>query len=272
MMNTAVEHIPKQLESAVAHAPANKAQPRGKFDLNRCAIVESNFQLDKAISLKNPPDAACIVTVPKGKEVETTVLLNTRLNIGSISIVMPFPVVVHTKPCSAYLHYVEAKILSGTEEHTLRKFKGYTSRFTASVEVKASASAGIFGCETSLEVTTGFSYGQEITDEKEETWKTTVAPGRYVVYQTIVMYAYRLDPSTIKIGSSHVDKANIRQNNPSIKFYDGKGAFSKYLYFFVPMYRNSPFTIPYNDDLVDDVGYDTLVHHLMENGFSKWEY
>ncbi|KAI9240051.1 MAG: hypothetical protein BYD32DRAFT_409431 [Podila humilis] len=270
MMNTAVERIPEQLESVVAHAIA-KSQPRAKFDLNRCAIVESNFQLDKALSLKNPPDAACIVTVPKGKEVETTVNLKVLVNVGIIEMPMNIPVAVHTKPCSAYLHYVEAKILAGTEEHTLRKFKGYTSRFTASVEVKASASAGIFGCEASLEVTTGFSYGEEITEEKEETWKTTVAPGKYVVYQTIVLYAYRVDPSAIIVGNSPVDKANIRKHNPSVKFYDGKGAFSKYLYFFVPMYRNSPFTIPYNDGLVDDVGYDTLIDHLVNSGFSKWE-
>ncbi|KAH7041837.1 hypothetical protein BKA57DRAFT_472788 [Linnemannia elongata] len=272
MTNTTVERIPEQVEPVAPHAFV-KAQPRAKFDLNRCAVVESNFQLDKAVSLKNPPDAACIVTVPKGKEVQTTVPLRCKIRMGTIfDTIISFPVSAVAKPCSAYLHYVEAKILSGTEEHTLRKFKGYTSRFTTSVEVKAGVKAGIFGCEASLEVTTGFSYGEEITEETEETWKTTVSPGRYVVYQTIVLYAYRFDPSTIHAGSQPVTKANIREHNPSIRFYDGKGSFSQYLYFFVPLYRNSPFTIPYHDDLVDDVGYDTLIAHLMDPGFSKWEF
>ncbi|KAG0343216.1 hypothetical protein BG005_002536 [Podila minutissima] len=217
MMNTAVE----QIEPVVAHAFA-KAQPPAKFDLNRCSIVASNFQLDKAISLKDPPDAACIVTVPKGKEVQTTLSLKCPHRFGHLDLIITQPVSVIAKPCSAYLHYVEAKILSGTEEHTLRKFKGFTSRFTASVEVKAGVKGGIFGCEASLEVTTGFSYGEEITEEKEETWKTTVSPGKYVVYQTVVL--------------------------------------------------NSPFTISYHDGLVDDVGYDTLIDHLMGPGFSKWEF
>ncbi|KAG0009452.1 hypothetical protein BGZ81_003380 [Podila clonocystis] len=268
-MNTAVEHNHEQVESVVTHAFA-KAQPRAKFDLNRCAIVESNFQLDKAVSLKDPPDAACIVTVPKGKEVATSVTLKCRVQLGSASLVIPALVSATAKPCSAYLHYVEAKILAGTEEHTLRKFKGFTSRFTASMEVKAGVKAGIFGCEASLEVTTGYSYGEDITEEKEEIWKTTVSPGKYVVYQTIVLYAYRFDPATISSEQS-ITKANIRENNSSIKFYDGKGSFSKYLYFFVPLYRNSPFTIPYHDDLVDDIGYDTLIGHLMGTGFPKWE-
>ncbi|KAG0051301.1 hypothetical protein BGZ89_003597 [Linnemannia elongata] len=271
MMNTAVEPIPKQVETVLPHA-FGKAQPQAKFDLNRCAIVESNFQLDKAVSLKDPPDAACIVTVPMGKEVQTTLPLLCKIRILDITMVTILPFSAVAKPCSAFLHYVEAKILSGTEEHTLRKFKGYTSRFTASVEVKAGVKGGIFGCEASLEVTTGFSYGEEITETTEETWKTTAFPGRYVVYQTVVLYAYRLDPSTINVMEQSITKENIREQNPSIRFYDGKGSFSKYLYFFVPLYRNSPFTIPYHDDLVDDVGYDTLTAHLMDSGFSKWEF
>jgi hypothetical protein len=271
MMNTAVENTSKQDESKVAHEVV-KAQPRAKFDLGQAAVVESNFQIDKAISLKDPPDAACIITVPNGKDVSSLITLKAKIH----PLPEPLPVMapVNVKPCSAYLHYVEAKILAGTEEHVLRKFRGYTSRFNASTEVKAGVKAGIFGCEASLEVTTGYSYGEEITQETEETWRTTVDPGKYVVYQTIVLYAYRFDPSTIYgLGSpgTHT-KENIRENNPSIKFFDGVGSFSKYLYFFVPMYRNSPFTIPYTDDLVDDVGYDTLINHLMGPGFSKWEH
>ncbi|KAG0240457.1 hypothetical protein BGW41_006978 [Actinomortierella wolfii] len=248
-----------------------KAQSQDKFELSQASVVRTNFQIDKQICLKQPPDAACVVSIPKEKEVDTWVMLSARPTDYNQAFV--FGAHAKVKPCAAYLHYVESKVLAGTSEHTLRKLRGYTSRFNVSAEVKAGVKGGILGCEASLEVTTGFSYGQEITQEAEETWKTTVSPGKYVVYQPVVVYAYRVDPESLSalIYKTSVTKENIIVNNPSIKFYEGKGPYSKYLYFFVPLYRNSPFTIPYSDDLVDDIAFDKLTDYIMGDGYSKWE-
>ncbi|KAG0233476.1 hypothetical protein BGW42_007433 [Actinomortierella wolfii] len=266
-MSIDVQHAESEAAQQVA-----KTKPHIKFDLSRASVVTSNFQLDKAISLKHPPDAACIISVPKEKEVSSIAPMKYMIKFLGSEFPGNFPFPVKMKPCAAYLHYIESKVLSGTSEHTLRKLKGYTSRFNVSAELKAGIKAGIFGCEASLEVTTGFSYGEDISQETEETWKTTVAPGKYVVYQTVVVYACRFDRDPKKICWDPNAKAKIREQNPSMKFYDGKGSHSDDLYFFMPLYRNSPFTIPYSDNLVDDIAFDTLTDYLMGDGFSKWEF
>lgn len=245
-------------------------QPSAKFDLNSMVTAESNFQVDKAITLRDPPDAACLVSVPSHKVVDLKMILPTTTDNGNI---MSWPFDAKVKPCAAYLHYNGAEVLSGTQTHTLRMKKGFSNKFATSVQVKASASAGIFGAEVSMEVTTGFSYEQTISTEQEETWTTTVAPGKYVNYQSVLLYAYRVNPEMFPgVPGFPSIPDRIRSANPGIKFYDGKGSYAKYLYFFVPVYKNRPFTIPYHDDLVDDVAFDTLTDHLVNSAFSKWEF
>jgi hypothetical protein len=75
------------------------------------------------------------------------------------------------------------------------------NRFGASVEVKARVSVGIFGCEASLEVTTGFSYDQTIETEVTETFKETLAgPAEYWTYQSCLYYCLRYEGQSNKSG------------------------------------------------------------------------
>jgi len=105
----------------------------------------------------------------------------------------PIPVVildVSVKPCAAYLHYVEMKTVPVQEQYTFTKFKGFITRFDTTTSVTAGVSAGIIGCNASLEMTTEFSYGEKITAQTQESWTVTTFPGTYVVFQQVLVYAY----------------------------------------------------------------------------------
>ncbi|KAG0016135.1 hypothetical protein BGZ82_001183 [Podila clonocystis] len=76
-----------------------------EFDLSKMLVAESNFQIDKNIQLKSPPDSACLVKTLNDKEVEAKLTFKS----GSGGIGMGFSLDFYAKPCAAYLKYVEDK-------------------------------------------------------------------------------------------------------------------------------------------------------------------
>ncbi|CAO3565646.1 unnamed protein product [Mortierella alpina] len=265
-------------------------QPLPRFDL-----ITSNMQLDNATCLQNPPCAACIVVVARGKEascvlslgskgeiplatvvsmVRFSILLGVPLMLPSGSIRRPITTAVTVKPCAAYLHYVQPIIQPGTSEQTLHKFQGFTTRFNVSEEFKKSVKLGIKGCESNLGVTTKSSLGLDIEVETKETWKTTLPRGNYAVFQTVLLYAYRIDLNAVVVDAgvcSQKVRAFVRDRLPALTLYDGQGSFSDYLYFFVPVFRNDPFTVRWSDRLYDAVEQDALIEYLMGDGVPRWE-
>ncbi|KAM9998409.1 hypothetical protein ACTFIY_008067 [Dictyostelium cf. discoideum] len=163
-------------------------------------------------------------------------------------------------PCAAFMRYLKSYPIVGTVEQTLEKKKGFTSRFNTSVELKASVSTGFLGCEASLEVTTGFEYEETVTSETTQTWKQTLTEGTYIVYQNVLVYAYFLNeiPSIID---------NINKNNTGVNMRyipEINGAI-----IFVPVNRDDPFTLRYQDATWDPIEYDSLINHLAANP-KKW--
>jgi len=220
-------------------------KPKTAFDPNQSVMCESNFQIDKAIKLKTPPDSMVMIKTNWFKMVDA-----------------PFEV----KPIAAYMNYIDSFTVPGTQENTLTKKNGYSSRLVVSAEIKAGASAGIYGCNASLEVTTGFSYEQTITSEITETWKQTLPSGSYVVYQNCLLYAYKFH---CREGAIFSDKLFMaRYAAQGVKWYSRDDG---YFYFFVPVFRNDPFTLKYSDQLYDPVPYDTVIAYVSESGFEKWQ-
>ncbi|KAF2070674.1 hypothetical protein CYY_008000, partial [Polysphondylium violaceum] len=41
-------------------------------------------------------------------------------------------------------------------------------------------------------------------------------------------------------------------------------------YFFVPVFRNDPFTLKYSDALYDPVPYDDIISYVTNSGWNRW--
>ncbi|EAL66228.1 hypothetical protein DDB_G0282737 [Dictyostelium discoideum AX4] len=222
------------------------------FELDQAQTANTNFAIDRNIKMKVPPDPLVFIRMPLSKLVWTSL----SISAGSSFFLLPCSVT----PCAAFMRYIKSYPIVGTVEETMEKKKGFTSRFSASTEIKASVSTGFFGCEASLEVTTGFEYEETVTSETTETWKQTLTEGSYIVYQNVIVYAYSmpLTPDQVNTINYHNPGMNLRyvpQINSAVMF--------------VPINRDDPFTLRYQDATWDPVEYDSLINYLAANP-SKW--
>ncbi|EAL65987.1 hypothetical protein DDB_G0282815 [Dictyostelium discoideum AX4] len=226
--------------------------PKNVFNLDQAQTANTNFAIDRHIKMKVPPDPLVFIKMPRSKLVWAWVKISTGSSTTSL--------IGSFTPCAAYMRYIKSYPVVGTVEQTMEKKKGFTSRFNASTEIKASASAGFFGCEASLEVTTGFEYEETVTSETTHTWKQTLTEGTYIVYQNVLVYAY-----TIVLSLNQTN--TINQYNPGMNL--------RYIQqidravMFVPINRDDPFTLRYQDATWDPVEYDSLINYLVANP-SKW--
>ncbi|KAN0042623.1 hypothetical protein ACTA71_011432 [Dictyostelium dimigraforme] len=136
----------------------------------------------------------------------------------------------------------------------------FTSGFQTGEEVKASASVGFFGCEASLEVTTGFEYEATVSSETTQSWKQTLTEGTYIVYQNVPVYAH-LFPSS----ESHM--MILRNSNPRVHLKLLTDTITGAA--FIPFNRDDPFTLHYQDAVWDSVEYDILTAYFASDP-SKW--
>ncbi|KAK5578517.1 hypothetical protein RB653_008189 [Dictyostelium firmibasis] len=224
------------------------------FKFENAQTSTTNFSIDRHIKMKNPPDPFVFVKMPASKLVESYIKIVYE---GEGYKEVP----VWITPCSAFMRYIKSYPIVGTVTQTMEKKKGFTNRFTSTFETKASVSVGFFGCETSLEVTTGFEYEDTVTSEQTQTWSQTLTEGSYIVYQNVLVYAY-----IIYGGRSQQFNDMINRNNPGLNvryFRDDKSIF------FVPINRDDAFTLRYQDNTWDPVEYDVLIDYL-SNNHDKW--
>ncbi|KAN0031953.1 hypothetical protein ACTFIV_005823 [Dictyostelium citrinum] len=235
---------------------SSSINPKNSFELGNAQIVDSNFTIDRHIKMKNPPDPLVFIKMPRSKLVNSSVVFLVEF-IGNIILPISFPCTV--TPCAGFMRYIKSYPVVGTVETLLEKRKGFTSRFQTSTSIKASASAGFFGCETSLEVSTGFEYEETVSSETIQSWRQTLTEGTYVVYQNALVYAYNFGEYNERNFNS------INKNNPGVNLKRvGNSAVM-----FVPINRDDPFTLRYQDAVWDPVNYDTLIEYLVENP-NKW--
>ncbi|KAN0021529.1 hypothetical protein ACTFIU_010136 [Dictyostelium citrinum] len=235
---------------------SSSVNPKNSFEMGDAQIVDTNFTIDRHIKMKNPPDPLVFIKMPSSKLVNSSV----TFYVDVMGFIMPIPFSCTVTPCSGFMRYIKSYPVVGTVEKSLEKRKGFTSRFQTSAEIKASASAGFFGCEVSLEVTTGFEYEETVTSEIIETWKETLTEGTYIVYQNVLVYAYDFGEYKEKNFNS------INKNNPGVNLKRvGNNAVM-----FVPINRDDPFTLRYQEAVWDPVSYDTLIDYLVANP-NKWK-
>ncbi|KAK5578519.1 hypothetical protein RB653_008191 [Dictyostelium firmibasis] len=224
------------------------------FEFDNAKVVSTNFAIDRHIKMKNPPDPFVFVKMPASKIVQSTIKIVYE---GEGYKVVP----VWVTPCSAFMRYIKSYPIVGTVTQTMEKKKGFTNRFTSKDEIKSSVSVGFFGCESSLEVTTGYEYEETVTSEESRSWSQTLTEGSYIVYQNVLVYAY-----IIYGGKSQQFNDMINRNNPGLNvryFRDDKSIF------FVPINRDDAFTLRYQDNTWDPVEYDVLIDYLGKN-HDKW--
>ncbi|KAK5581886.1 hypothetical protein RB653_003466 [Dictyostelium firmibasis] len=231
--------------------------PTGSFNLGNAQTATTNFAIDRHIKMKNPPDPLVFIKMPTSKLVVSSVTFLYKL----LSVPIPFEFPCTVVPCAGFMRYIKSYPVVGTVETILEKKKGYTTRFATSTQVKASASAGFFGCEASLEVSTGFEYEETVTSETTQTWKQTLTEGTYIVYQNVLVYAYIFSPF------NKVNMDNINTNNPGVNLRHIPSLNASVM--FVPINRDDPFTLRYQDAVWDPVEYDVLTNYLVSNP-SKW--
>ncbi|KAN0028083.1 hypothetical protein ACTFIV_009912 [Dictyostelium citrinum] len=224
--------------------PSDSTNPKERFDFSKIKTVNTNFNIDRNIKMKNPPDAMVFIKMPSNKVVSTTISLHMGLQCT-------FNCDVY--PVAAYMRYIKSYPIVGTVVQTLEKKKGFTQRFQVSANVKGSVSGGFFGCEASLEVTTGFEYESTVQSETTETWQQTLTQGSYIVYQNVLVYAY-----VIQVGSPYVPLINSENPGIDLRWVPSLNA----SVMFVPINRDDPFTLQYSDNTNEPVEYDTLIEYL----------
>ncbi|KAN0023290.1 hypothetical protein ACTFIU_011457 [Dictyostelium citrinum] len=224
------------------------------FDFENAKVVSTNFAIDRHIKMKNPPDPFVFIKMPASKLVQSQVKLFYE-NEGYKD------VPVWITPCSAFMRYIKSYPIVGTVTETMEKKKGFTNRFLSTSETKASVSVGFFGCESSMEVTSGYEYEDTVTSEETRSWSQTLNEGSYIVYQNVLVYAYIIYGGDYK---PYIDKMNKFNPGLNIKFFrDDK------CIFYVPINRDDAFTLRYQDNTWDPVEYDVLIDYLGKNQ-DKW--
>ncbi|KAN0037944.1 hypothetical protein ACTA71_000116 [Dictyostelium dimigraforme] len=207
--------------------------------------------------MKNPPDP--LVFIKLNKLVECGIKLKMMDDDDGLGAYIPPR--CYITPCAAFMRYIDSIPVVGTREETLTKKKGFTTRFNTSTEIKAGVSVGFMGCEASLEVTSKYEYEETVSSETTQTWKQTLTEGTYIIYQNVVVYAYKF----YTMDNSQIDKVN--RLNPGINLRRVKGL--PYPVMFVPINRNDSFTLRYQDATWNPVEYDVFTQYLIDNP-NKW--
>ncbi|KAM9959818.1 hypothetical protein ACTFIR_000919 [Dictyostelium discoideum] len=222
-------------------------------------VLSKDSQPSNSISsVNNPPDPLVFIKLPSSKYVQSTATLYL---FGEEHLKIPMVLKCSVIPCAAFMRYIKSYPVVGTVVETLEKKKGFTNRFNVSVDVKASASVGFFGCEASLEVSTGFEYGETVTSETTLTWTQTLTEGTYIVYQNVLVYAYIFN----SVNEEWAGCLNKGTPGANLRFIPSLNA----AVMFVPINRDDPFTLRYSDVAWDPIEYDTLIDYLSSNT-TKW--
>ncbi|KAM9987467.1 hypothetical protein ACTFIZ_005205 [Dictyostelium cf. discoideum] len=100
--------------------------------------------------MNSPPDPLVFVKIPLSKIVKSSVFLNPCFFGGQMS----FPFECSVIPYAAFMRYIKSYTVIGTVEQTLEKKK-----------VLQTDSMPVLSCESSLEVTTGFEFVENISSE-----------------------------------------------------------------------------------------------------------
>lgn len=215
------------------------------IDMNDLKVVSNDQEIDDQL-IGSTAEPACIIKVDDW-------IHGVPLVLNGVS----YPTV--TKPIGAYLNYIsKSSVPNGvSHEHTFTKKKGFHHSWSTSIEIKSTTGVSIKICDESLEVTTGFTYGSEISVETEESWKDTVTgPVDLWSLQAVLMYCTRVENNSA---------IEIEMNKCQLKWW--KDINNEYIYFLTPIYRNVPTIVSNQLQTIDP---NEFMSYLSGDGISKW--
>eukprot|EP01132_Coremiostelium_polycephalum_P006702 gene6702-8298_t len=233
---------------------------KSDFDMAKSKLCCKDAEIDQAICQKSPPDQMVLLNTP---------WIRSGFKYKNQEAIC--------RPVSGYLNFVDSfKISGGNIEHSIKKRKGFTSKLEVSADTKNLLCGGILNCDNCLEIHTGFQYdgyhgGQQqhhhsgfgIFTEMEDHWKINLKKeGSYMVYQTVLMYSYRLVFKNVSDASS----ALVQFRNWNLKPTTLRKEGQYYVYFFVPVYRNDPIAVCLPNDTIprSTIPYHKMVDFLNE--------
>ncbi|EGG16746.1 hypothetical protein DFA_07724 [Cavenderia fasciculata] len=270
-----VETIKKSLATAIQNSPLGyhvdhgvmekfyqSYQASNKFNLENSLLCASNFDVDRALTLKEPVDPAVLVGVPY------SVTTNLVMYMDSVWL---DHLEVQVKPIAVFSKYIDTIESTGGSYNLIKK-KGF-ERKEASQRTLASYFPGLKACDETLDVTSKYSYSQTTLVHPSTTVPHTVqlAAGSYVTYQSAILYACRItftdeseDPEDwIKYAEDYFK----RPENEGLRYKIGP---NRSIYILFTVYRDQMIVKPYNDDLYSPVPFDELVEYCFNRGFTRW--
>lgn len=217
-------------------------------DLENAPVAHTNFTIDQNLYPSRGNYNSCFVTPENDKWLDHTPITINDKDYPS-----------YIKPIAGYLSYIGFKTIpcGTTITEKFEKKKGYKIGYSVSLEIQASIGANFKYCETSLSITTGFEYEEEISVEEVVIFEQTVTgPVTYLIYQPVILYVNRVENhSIIRDQLQAYETQYVEYNN---EFFFLKG-----------LLRNEPFMIEEENEVPVVCEFD-LCNKLLNDYWNNW--
>ncbi|EGG20869.1 hypothetical protein DFA_00734 [Cavenderia fasciculata] len=228
-----------------------------KFNLDNSLLCTSNFDVDRALAMKDPIDPAALIGVP------FSITTSLKLHLDGVWL----DEVVETKPIAVFSKYIDM-IESTGGNYNLAKKQGFEKK-EASPTTMATYFPGLKGCDDNLDVTTKFSYTSSSLAHPATTTQQSVAlgAGTYVYYQPAVVYVCRMKwidthPNPESYLKFLEESFRDVPQNEGIRYKIGP---NRHMYVIFTVFRDQLIVKPYSAELVSPVPYEELLDYLIRH-------
>ncbi|KAF2071233.1 hypothetical protein CYY_007450 [Polysphondylium violaceum] len=238
-----------ELTSCLINNPIPYVKPITNPTMKKIQYVSNDLQIKEHCHQKNPPDNIMMIE-SYWQECE------------GLSRDFLFQI----KPICLYLNYISsANSVTDEIEMSLQKHQGFSRRFSGSETIKRQLQSSLLGCDKTLEITSGFDYSV-IGTESSETWKSKLEPGRYVIFQNIIVYCIKM---SVGYDTEKRKRALqfILESASSIEWFSSD---CSDFYFFVPLFKDDAFPKKYSESLTGPIQYFQVVEFITNDYFDKW--
>ncbi|EGG20550.1 hypothetical protein DFA_00411 [Cavenderia fasciculata] len=251
--------VEKHIHRALETLPAGKdTRVGGSFDMNNAKIVNSNGQATDAVTKPqngNPPHPCCLV----GVNYRPSSIQGLTYNGNTVTFNADM------KPAIVYTKYIEGKEVYAPTVHPSDKYKGFTREYTPSNQnVRVSVSNAIDDCEKALQIGNLYNY-TVIMNEEKGSWNASLQPGKWVIYQTHIYYAWRITVSNETPLQYIKDVLNANNYPFRVNAHD-----PQYVYGISVVNRNDNFVLAFDTRAKEPVTYNQVTDYMFGAGYSRW--
>ncbi|ATB29717.1 monalysin family beta-barrel pore-forming toxin [Melittangium boletus] len=193
----------KRMKDFIAHE-RSAIVPAGTNRSNLVAAsypwATGDFGIDQYLKTLNPSQACWV----NGETVYGDIYITSQ-NWGT-----------YTRPLFAYLEFVDQYPIPNQVDlqHQVTQKSGLTSSFTTEVKSSYSVGAKIDIVNVGSSISTGFSQTQSWSQERDESWTTTLhGPGTFYIYQVVLVYAHCATSAANKCGANFKYKRTQQVND-----------------------------------------------------------